>query len=100
MKTGLILLFTAATWAQELTFKTRAHEVIVPASVMTKTGEPVEGLRADDFQVFNDGKPQLVQMVSSDSSLLPIYAVIVLQLYDGSAPALAKIKKTASMIGG
>lgn len=39
-------------------------------------------------------------MVSSDSSPLPIYAVMVLQLDGGSAPALAKIKKTASMISG
>jgi hypothetical protein len=89
----LILLFTAAMLAQEPTFKTRAHEVIVPVSVMTKTQKTVEDLQADDFQVFNDRKPQLVRMVSSDSSPLPIYAVIVLQIDDGSEPALAKIKK-------
>jgi Ca-activated chloride channel homolog len=100
MKGGLVLLFTAAVWAQEPTFKTRAREVVVPVSVMTKTGKPVEDLHVEDFQVLNDGKPQLVRMVSSDSSPLPIYAVIVLQLDNGSAPALAKIKKTASLISG
>ena len=97
----MILLLTGALWIQKPTFKTRAHEVIVPVSVMTKIGKPVEDLHADDFQVLNDGKPQSVRMVARDSSPpLPIYAVIVLQLDVGSAPALAKIKKTAALIGG
>lgn len=100
MKGALILLLTAAVWAQEPTFKTRAHEVIVPVSVMTKTGRPVEDLHEGDFQVFSDGRLQSARMVSNESSPLPIYAVIVLQLDDGSAPALAKIKKTASVITG
>ena len=100
MRWGPILLFAAALPAQEPTFKTRAHEVIVPVSVMKKTGRPVEGLHAGDFEVFNDGKPQSARMVSRDSSPLPIYAVIVLQLDEGSEPALAKIKKTAALVGG
>lgn len=98
MKGCLLLLFVATAWAQEPTFKTRAHEVIIPVSVMMKTGKPVEDLNADNFLVLNDGKPQSVRMVSRDSSPLPIYAVIVLQVDDGSAPALAKIKKIASII--
>ncbi len=99
MKGGLLLLLTAAVWAQEPSFKTRAREVVVPVSVMTRAGKPVEGLQESDFQVFNDGKPQPARMVSG-SSPLPIYALIVLQLDDGSAPALAKITKTASLISG
>lgn len=67
---------------------------------MTKSGKPVENLTESDFQIFNDGTPQRVRMVLRDSSPLPIYAAIVLQLDAGSAPALAKIKKTASIISG
>ncbi len=44
--------------------------------------------------------PQNVRMVARDSDALPIYAVFVLQTNDGSEPALAKIKKTASLVSG
>lgn len=100
MKAGVALLCTAVACSQQPTFKARIREVIVPVSVMTKFGKPVDDLQADDFVVLNDGKPQSVRMVARDSSPLPIYAVIILQLDDGSAPALAKIKKIASMISG
>lgn len=95
---ALVLTVTAAAWAQEPRFQTKAHEVLVPVSVTMKSGKPVENLTADDFIVLSDGKPQAVRMISHDSSALPIYAVLVLQTNDGSEPALAKIKKTASII--
>ncbi len=95
---ALVLTVTAAAWAQEPRFQTKAHEVLVPVSVTMKSGKPVEGLTADDFIVRSDGKVQAVRMISHDSSALPIYAVLVLQTNDGSEPALAKIKKTASVI--
>ena len=97
MRLGVFLLFTAAAWAQEPRFETRAREVLVPVSVMTKTGKPVESLSADDFVVLNDGKPQKARMIERDAGVLPIHAVLVLQSDDDSEPALAKIKKTASV---
>ena len=96
----MIFLLTATVWPQEPTFRTRTREVIVPVSVVTKSGKPVETLTENDFQLLNDGKPQKVRMVMRDSSPVPIYAVIVLQLDADSAPALAKVKKTAAMISG
>jgi VWFA-related protein len=68
---------------------------------MTKGGKPVENLAAKDFLVLNDGKPQIARMVARDSEpLLPIHAVLVVEADDDSQPALAKIKKTASLISG
>ena len=90
-------MLTAAAWAQEPRFETRTREVLVPVSVMAKTGKPVESLSADDFVVLSDGKPQKVRMLERDAGVLPIHAVLVLQSDDGSEPALAKIKKTASV---
>jgi VWFA-related protein len=58
----------------------------------------VENLVANDFLVLSDGKPQTVRMISRDSDALPIHAVIVRQSNDSSDTALAKIKKTASVI--
>jgi VWFA-related protein len=101
MRKGLLSLMAGVTlFAQEPVFRTQTHEVIVPVSVMSKDGKVVEGLNADDFQVLNDGKPQAVRMVQRDANPLPIHAVIVLEIDDGSGAALAKIKKTASVVSG
>ncbi len=94
----IMLSLAAAAWAQEPQFRARVHEVVVPVSVMTQTGKPVETLVASDFLVLNDGVPQRVRMLSRESDGLPVDAVIVLEANDSSEPALAKIKKTASVI--
>jgi Ca-activated chloride channel family protein len=98
VKWAVLLLTASAALAQEPRFQTRAHEVLVPVSVMTKNSHPVENLAASDFLVLNDGKPQAVRMISRDADPLPIYAVIVLQTNDSSDAALAKIRKTASVV--
>lgn len=85
-------------WAQEPRFQTRAREVVVPVSVLTKSSKPLENLAATDFTVLNDGTPQVVRMISRDSDALPIHAVIVIQTNGSSGAALAKIRKTASVI--
>jgi Ca-activated chloride channel family protein len=94
-----LLLFALAACGQEPTFHARTREVVIAVSVMTKLNKPVENLEAKDFQVLNDGKQQQVRMILRDSAPLPIHAVIVLQVGEGSEPALAKIKKTASVVG-
>jgi len=93
-----LVLLAATAYAQEPTFKTKAHEVVVPVSVMTKLNKPVENLRAEDFEILSDERPQQVRMILRDSTPLPIYAVLVLQVGEGIEPALAKIKKTASVV--
>lgn len=94
----MLLLIAVTAWAQEPRFQTRAHEVVVPVSVMTKGGKLVEDLSANDFVVLNDGKPQRVRMISRDTDALPIHAVIVLQISSGNDAVLAKIRKTASIV--
>jgi Ca-activated chloride channel family protein len=95
----LLLVTAVAAWAQQnQPFRTKAHEVVVPVTVTTRHGKAVESLTAADFSVLNDGKPQTVRLLSHDSDGLPIYAVLVLQTNGGAEAALAKIKKTASII--
>ena len=98
MKLGLLLLLSVAASAQEPRFQARAHEVLVPVSVMQKGDKPVESLTAKDFTVLSDGQPQAIRMIPVDSEPLPIHAVFVLETDSSSQPALAKIKKTASLI--
>ena len=51
---------TPADSSTQPTFKTTAREVVVDVVVTEGKGEAVNGLRKDQFQIFEDGKPQSV----------------------------------------
>lgn len=53
---------SATRSADTLTFKASSNLVIVNVSAKDKGGMPVEGLKADDFTVLEDGKPQKVSV--------------------------------------
>ena len=66
-----LLMLTPATAQQApvpapaggtVTFKSSANLVIVNVSAKDKNGMPVEGLKAEDFTVMEDGKPQKVSV--------------------------------------
>ncbi len=101
MKWGVLLLSIAAAGRGQgpSQFGVGTDEVMGSVSVVNKAGKPVENLTAEDFTVLNDGTPQKARLISSaDSVPLPIHAVVILQISEGSEPALAKIKKTASVV--
>ena len=52
----------AATAGGDVTFKTTASLVIVDVTAKDKSGKPIEGLRADDFTVLEDGKLQKISV--------------------------------------
>jgi len=52
--------------ADEPTFAVRTRTVRVPVSVLDKLGQPVLGLRGEDFQVSEDGKRQKVTLFSGE----------------------------------
>src|SRR5271157_3891060 len=62
--TGLLLTACLATVMAQTapTFKANANLVIVNVSATDKAGLPVEGLKAEDFTVLEDGKPQKVSV--------------------------------------
>jgi VWFA-related protein len=44
----------------QLTIKTDVRQVLVPAVVLDRSGHPVHGLKASDFEVLEDGRPQRI----------------------------------------
>lgn len=70
--TFLLLLTVGQAEAQKAvnapTFHTSAEIVLVPVTVTDRDGRTVEGLQADDFNIFEDRKPQKIVSFSSDDA--------------------------------
>ena len=68
----LILLTAREVEAQKAvkapTFHTSVEMVLVPVTVTDHDGRTVEGLRADNFNIFDDRKPQKIVSFSSDDT--------------------------------
>ena len=72
-----IALSIVATGAgQERSFRTGTDTVSVYASVVDREGRLVPDLTKDDFQVFDDGKPQEITLFANDAQ--PITIVMML----------------------
>ncbi len=48
---------------QDANFSTTVKLVVVDCIVTDKNGRPIETLTKDDFQIFEDGKPQQIRTV-------------------------------------
>jgi VWFA-related protein len=64
--------FLLAAWSlfaqQEPTIRVDVQQVLVPVVVTDKKGQHVSGLRASDFQIFEDGVPQEIASFSSETA--------------------------------
>lgn len=70
---ALLMLLTAGEVeaqkaANAPTFRTGVEMVLVPITVTDHDGRTVEGLRADDFNIFDNRKPQKILSFSSDDA--------------------------------
>jgi VWFA-related protein len=81
------------------TIRTKVHLVLVPVTVTDAKGKIVDGLKADDFVLYDDGQPQRqVQVDSSDTVLAPVALVIAIEGAAISQAALEKIHKVGGML--
>lgn len=63
---------TAAPTAESIpTFKAKARLVLLDVVVANNKGEPVTGLRKEDFEVLEDGKPQTVSSFDEHKGAAP-----------------------------
>ena len=70
--------------------------VVAPVSVVDRNGDYVDGLRPDQFHLFDNGKEQNIQV---DVSFPPISLVIAVEANDRVESILPQIRKIGDMIG-
>jgi VWFA-related protein len=67
--------------------------VSVPAIVTDRTGRPLTGLRADDFQVFEDGRPQKIANFSTTEA--PFEVALLLDTSGSTREDVGLIRRAA-----
>lgn len=69
--------------------------VMVDATVKTKSGQIMGGLKKDDFELREDGVPQKIDIFSRDE--LPLNVALVLDLSDSIGPFLGPLREAANI---
>jgi VWFA-related protein len=94
MSLALPLLLLAAQQAQAPVFGTRVESVVVDAYV-SENGQPLPGLRAESFEVKDDGVVQKVELVAQEDA--PLQAILALDVSGSVAgPKLVALKAAAA----
>jgi Ca-activated chloride channel family protein len=68
--------------------------VMVDATVKTKAGKIIDGLKKEDFELREDGVPQKIDIFSRDE--LPLNVALVLDLSDSIGPFLGPLREAAN----
>ena len=89
-------LVAAGLAAQDRSFRTEIRVVQVPVTVTDLKGKNVDGLKARDFLVTDDGAACDTALDTFGTGMAPISLVIAIQTSGISKPALAKVRR----IGG
>ena len=76
-------------------FTAPVTNILVPTRVVDFSGTFVTGLRADQFELFDNGKKQNIQV---DDSLIPISLVIAIQCNNEVDQILPRINRIGNMI--
>ncbi|MES1257472.1 MAG: VWA domain-containing protein, partial [Acidobacteriota bacterium] len=92
------VVFAVSARAQERPFRTEIRVVQVPVSVTDAQGRNVDGLKARDFLVLDDGAPQAIELDTFGTGVAPISLVIAIQASGVSTPAMVKIRRIGGMI--
>jgi len=88
-------LYGAAALWQPPTFRSQVPLVVVPVSVTTKAGEPVDGLIASDFRLLDSGVARRFEL---DMERQPLSLVVAIETGEDSKPSLERIRHAGSLI--
>ncbi len=76
------------------TIRVSVNTVIAPTTVLDRRGNYMANLKAHEFTLYDNGKPQRIQV---DYAFVPISLVIAIQKSANMESMLPKIQRTASM---
>ena len=96
MRRFALFLIAATAFAQGVKFQSTTQLVVVNVAAKTKSGEPIENLKASDFTVTEDGKPQQIRVFEYqrlESEALPAPSLETREAK--SAPAVATAARIA-----
>ncbi|HXF42458.1 MAG TPA: VWA domain-containing protein [Pyrinomonadaceae bacterium] len=100
----LVVIFCQYSFGQTPTPTPRAEDeeiridsrlVVVPVSVTDAQGNPVAGLRKEDFQVFEEGKKQTVQAVGA-ADVVPLEIAILFDISSSTGAMFKFEQQTAA----
>ena len=94
----LSICCAACLLAQDRTFRTEIHVVQVPVTVTNQAGANIDGLKAGDFHVLDNGDERQFTLDTFGSGVAPISLAIAIQTSGISKPAIAKIRRIGGMI--
>jgi len=90
---ALATAMAATAAAQQQVYRVTSQSVPVYATVIGPDGRLVTDLTRDDFEVFDDGRPQ--PLVSFDAGLQPINVVVMLDMSGSMRGNLATLRASA-----
>ena len=90
----LLPLLATLALAQQPEIRTTVPLVLAPVTVLDAKNKPVRGLRQEDFQLIDNGKPRAFQMELTSQ---PIALVICIQTNSSAGPVLAKLPKISPL---
>jgi VWFA-related protein len=88
----------ACLLAQERPFTTDVRVVQVPVTVTNQAGAHIDGLKAGDFSVLDNGEERRFALDTFGAGVAPISLAIAIQTSAISKPAIAKIRRIGGMI--
>jgi Ca-activated chloride channel homolog len=74
----------------------RSNLVMLDATVKTKSGDVMDNLKKDDFEIREDGVKQKIDVFSRDE--LPLNVALVLDLSDSIEPFLGPLRDSATVV--
>jgi VWFA-related protein len=93
----LLLFFLTAVEAQDITLHGGTSVVLVPTLVTNIAGEPIFGLTAADFAIYDNGVQQKLQL-DEQALGVPTSVVIAVQKGHSAEGTLDKVKRLGSLL--
>lgn len=92
---GLCALAALAQEPQESTFRATVNVVVAPTIVLDRDGNFVSGLKPENFQLLDNGKPQSIKV---DISFIPISLVVAIQSNRAVEKVLPRVQKIGPLL--